>query len=92
MKTPLAVAAVLAMSASLAAAQSVRTDTNVRAPGQQMQMKGSVKGSPGASGYAPGRQMQTKGSVRGTTGASGYAPGRVKTDTRIRGDVDVRTR
>lgn len=45
------------------------------APGQQMQDKGSVKGSPGASGYAPGQQMHDKGSVKGTTGASGYAPG-----------------
>ena len=45
------------------------------APGQQMQDKGSVKGSPGASGYAPGQRMQEKGSVKGTTGASGYAPG-----------------
>jgi hypothetical protein len=45
------------------------------APGQQMHDKGSVKGSPGASGYAPGQKMQDKGSVKGTTGASGYAPG-----------------
>jgi hypothetical protein len=45
------------------------------APGQKMQEKGSLKGSPGASGYAPGQQMQDKGSVKGTTGASGYAPG-----------------
>jgi hypothetical protein len=45
------------------------------APGQKMQEKGSVKGSPGASGYAPGQQMQDRGSVKGTTGASGYAPG-----------------
>jgi hypothetical protein len=46
-----------------------------KSPGDQMQDKGSVKGSPGASGYAPGHQMQQKGSVKGTTGASGYAPG-----------------
>lgn len=45
------------------------------APGQQMQDKGSVKGTTGASGYAPGQKMQDKGSVKGTTGASGYAPG-----------------
>jgi hypothetical protein len=45
------------------------------APGQQMQDKGSVKGTNGASDYAPGQKMQDKGSVKGTTGASGYAPG-----------------
>jgi hypothetical protein len=44
-------------------------------PGDKMQDKGSVRGSPGASGYAPGHEMQNKGSVKGTTGASGYAPG-----------------
>lgn len=47
-----------------------------KSPGDQMQDKGSVKGSPGASGYAPGHEMQNKGSAKGTTGASGYAPGR----------------
>jgi len=46
-----------------------------KAPGQQMQDKGSVKGTTGASGYAPGQKMQDKGSKPGTTGASGYAPG-----------------
>jgi hypothetical protein len=51
------------------------SSTQERTPGDQMQDKGSVKGSPGASGYAPGQQMQSKGSVKGTTGASGYAPG-----------------
>jgi hypothetical protein len=43
-----------------------------RAPGQQMQDKGS---QPGASGYAPGHKMQDKGSKAGQPGASGYAPG-----------------
>ena len=46
-----------------------------KAPGQRMQDRGSVKGSPGASGYAPGHIMQRKGSKLGTNGASGYAPG-----------------
>lgn len=55
---------------------------NTTAPGQQMQEKGSVKGTSGASGYTPGHQMQRKGSVRGTTGASGYAPGHTKDTTR----------
>ncbi|MGN6308814.1 MAG: hypothetical protein ACTHNN_04580 [Xanthobacteraceae bacterium] len=57
------------------------------APGQQMQDKGSVKGTTGASGYAPGQKMQDKGSVKGTTGASGYAPGHAsdgKTGTRTK--------
>ena len=49
--------------------------TTKKTPGHMMQTKGSVKGSPGASGYAPGHRMQAKGSVKGTTGASGYAPG-----------------
>ena len=45
-----------------------------KAPGQEMQEKGSVKGSPGASGYAPGQEMHAKGK-NGSPGASGYAPG-----------------
>ena len=31
------------------------------APGQKMQDKGSVRGQPGASGYAPGHQDSTSG-------------------------------
>ena len=57
-----------------AAAASVSANT----PGHKMKVKGSVKGSPGASGYAPGHRMQAhaKTSVKGkTTGASRYAPG-----------------
>ena len=46
-----------------------------------MQQKGSVKGHPGASGYAPGHMMQQRGSVRGQPGASGYAPGHRKPST-----------
>ena len=42
------------------------------APGQKMQDKGSVRGQPGASGYAPGHQEP---STTGQPGASGYAPG-----------------
>ena len=56
----------------------------------QMQEKGSVKGSPGASGYAPGQQMQEKGSVKGTTGASGYAPGHATTGSSVKDDDDVK--
>ena len=72
----LAAAGLLAGASTVAFAQT--------APGLQMQEKGSVKGSPGASGYAPGQQMQDKGSVKGTTGASGYAPGQKMQETRER--------
>lgn len=82
----------LALAAAAGLAAAVTTTgamaQNTMAPGQQMQDKGSVKGSAGASGYAPGQQMQNKGSVKGTTGASGYAPGHttgagVKSDTNV---------
>jgi len=66
----LAAAGLFAVSTGLAFAQS----TN-RTPGHEMQNKGSVKGEPGASGYAPGHKMHDKGSVKGHPGASGYAPG-----------------
>ncbi len=56
-------------------------------PGLQMQEKGSVQGSPGASGYTPGHQMQENGSVKGTTGASGYAPGHSTTGAGVNADV-----
>jgi hypothetical protein len=69
--TTLLVAASLIAGTAFANAQGASNN----APGQKMQDKGSVKGSPGASGYAPGQMMQEKGSVKGTTGASGYAPG-----------------
>jgi hypothetical protein len=64
------VAALLSISFGPALAQS-RENT----PGDKMQDKGSVKGEPGASGYAPGHLMQEKGSKPGEPGASGYAPG-----------------
>ena len=46
-----------------------------KAPGHEMQQKGSFKNDPGASGYAPGQEMQRKGSKPGDPGASGYTPG-----------------
>jgi hypothetical protein len=55
-----------------------------KAPGQEMQEKGSVKGSPGASGYSPGHEMLKKGSKKGTQGASGYAPGHATTGSSTR--------
>lgn len=73
MKTLFAAAVAVALVAGAGFAQA-------QTPGQQMQQKGSVQGTTGASGYAPGIQMQQKGSVSGTTGASGYAPGQTKTD------------
>jgi hypothetical protein len=75
-------AAGLLASAGIAFAQN--------SPGLQMQEKGSVKGSPGASGYAPGHQMQEKGSVKGTTGASGYAPGHATTGASVNGKAGVK--
>jgi hypothetical protein len=78
----LAAAGLLAGASTVAFAQT--------SPGLQMQEKGSVKGSPGASGYAPGHQMQEeKGSVKGTTGASGYAPGHATTGGSVKGDADA---
>ena len=62
-------------SAGFAQTQTKPTNPGNLPPGQVMQDKGSVKGSPGASGYTPGQQMQQSGSVKGSPGASGYAPG-----------------
>ena len=66
----------LSAAALIASAPSVFAQgSSAKAPGQEMQEKGSVKGTSGASGYAPGQEMHAKGSKRGTEGASGYAPG-----------------
>ena len=62
-----------------------------KAPGDKMQDKGSVKGSPGASGYSPGHEMQKKGSVKGTKGASGYAPGHSTTGSKTDNDDTVKS-
>lgn len=69
---------VIALSAAalIASAPAVFAQgSSAIAPGQEMQQKGSVKGTSGASGYAPGREMHARGPKRGTEGASGYAPG-----------------
>ncbi len=76
--TTLLVVGAMFAGTALANAQGASEKT----PGDQMQDKGSVKGSPGASGYAPGQEMQKKGSVKGTEGASGYAPGRSTTGSK----------
>ena len=70
--------AIVALSAAalIASAPAVFAQASSgKAPGQEMQEKGSVKGSQGASGYAPGQEMHAKGSKNGSPGASGYAPG-----------------
>jgi hypothetical protein len=74
----------------LAGANTGAVAQNSKAPGIQMQEKGSVSGTTGASGYAPGVQMQEKGSVSGTTGASGYAPGRANSDASVDTDANVK--
>ena len=78
------IAAAVVISAPVAFAQG----SSGKAPGQEMQEKGSVSGSPGASGYAPGQEMQKNGSKSGTTGASGYAPGRSTTGSGVSKDKD----
>jgi len=66
----------LSTAALIASAPTVFAQgSSGKAPGQEMQQKGSVTGSPGASGYAPGQEMHAKGSKSGSPGASGYAPG-----------------
>jgi hypothetical protein len=69
-------AASLLAGTVIASAESNAVD---KTPGHQMQERGSVKGSPGASGYAPGQRMQERGSKSGSPGASGYAPGQQTT-------------
>jgi hypothetical protein len=64
-------AAALIVSTPVVFAQGVSN----KAPGHEMQERGSKTGSPGASGYAPGQEMQAKGSKKSEPGASGYAPG-----------------
>jgi hypothetical protein len=75
----LASAAMLLVSQSVLAMAQTSNSSRNRAPGQQLQEKGSVKGDPGALGYAPGDLKNDKGSKSGQPGASGYAPGRSTT-------------
>jgi hypothetical protein len=76
MKTVIAALTAVAMFSApqLASATGTSSKTS-KTPGHEMHMKGSKKGSPGASGYAPGHEMHAKGSKAGQPGASGYAPG-----------------
>jgi hypothetical protein len=81
-----AAAAVFLTGTAFASAQS---STSRQTSGHEMQRKGSVKGQPGASGYAPGHEMQQKGSKFGEPGASGFAPGHETTGQGTRrGDRD----
>ena len=83
----LTVAVAAGFLAGVSAAAFAQSPTT---PGHEMQEKGSVKGSAGASGYAPGHEMQDKGSVKGTTGASGYAPGHATTGAAVKSDTNVK--
>ncbi len=86
--TVLIVGALFAGTA-LASAAGVSEKTS----GDQMQDKGSLKGSPGASGYSPGHGMKTRSSLKRTKGegASGYAPGH-STTTGSKTDMDDTTK
>ena len=68
--------AVAAAALLIGAAIPAQAENNTMSPGHKMQTRGSVKGHPGASGYAPVHVMQERGSKKGFPGASGYAPGR----------------
>ena len=90
--TTMLIVGALFAGTALANAQGASEKT----PGDQMQDKGSVKGSPGASGYSPGHEMRKKGSVKGTTsasgkGASGYAPGHSTTGSKTDSDDTVKS-
>jgi hypothetical protein len=61
--------AIVAGSMLVAASAFAQSNTDMRnssTPGHQMQEKGSVKGSPGASGYAPGHTKENTGSGSNT--------------------------
>jgi hypothetical protein len=56
-----AVAGVLLGSTALVQAEEKMSGPSGSTPGHEMQQKGSVPGSPGASGYAPGRSTTGAG-------------------------------
>jgi hypothetical protein len=85
--TTMLIVGALFAGTALANAQGV----SEKAPGDQMQDKGSVRGSPGASGYSPGHEMQKSGSVKGTKGASGYAPGQSTTGSKPDSDDTIKS-
>ena len=55
---PVAAIGLFIGSAAFALAQDSDRGKSESAPGQQMNEKGPVPGSPGASGYAPGHRME----------------------------------
>ncbi|GJD93581.1 hypothetical protein [Methylobacterium iners] len=63
--------AVVTTFALAGAALAAEQGASSKAPGQQMQEKGSVPGSPGASGYAPGQEK--KSDTTGSTSGSGQS-------------------
>jgi hypothetical protein len=85
--TTMLVVGALFAGTALANAQGASEKT----PGDQMQDKGSVKGSAGASGYSPGHDMNKNASLKGTEGASGYAPSRSTTGSKTDKD-DITTK
>ena len=76
MKLTVVAAAALIASAPAVFAQG----SSAKTPGQEMQEKGSVKGTSGASGYAPGQEMHANGSKRGTDMHPARLPGRAKVE------------
>ena len=56
-KKLLSIAAAAALLVTASEAANAQSPTREKTPGDQMQDKGSVKGSAGASGYAPGHLM-----------------------------------
>jgi len=60
----LAIALAAGLLVGTGASGFAQSPTSEKTPGAQMQDKGPVKGSPGASGYAPGHQMKKKASVK----------------------------
>jgi hypothetical protein len=54
----LAIALAAGLLVGTGASGFAQSPTSEKTPGAQMQDKGSVKGSPGASGYAPGHQKK----------------------------------
>ena len=60
----LAIALAAGLLVGTGASGFAQSPTSEKTPGHQMQDQGSVKGSPGASGYAPGHLTKKKVSVK----------------------------
>ena len=57
MKTAIAILAAAGLLLTTANPSFAAKGASTKSPGHQMQAKGSLKGYPGASGYAPGQVM-----------------------------------